>query len=172
MAKYSHFEFWLACDSPANRVPTVIHPDVERWMPPPVGSYKINVDAAFAEKSRHSAFGVICRDANGLVQWGFVDKMKSLSAFMSEALALKRALMLAMDMGHDKVIFETNCLLLVKSISLNQPDLHDWRCRSIIHECVTALSSKVGFSLCFTRRQSCQAADFLAAVAFKDVCTH
>lgn len=29
LAKYSHFEFWLACDSPTNRVSTVIHPNVK-----------------------------------------------------------------------------------------------------------------------------------------------
>lgn len=35
-------------------------------MPPLIGSYKINIGATFAEESPHSAFGVICRDANGL----------------------------------------------------------------------------------------------------------
>ena len=37
--------------------------------------------------------------------WGFVEKVKSISVFMTEALALRKALMLVMDLGHDMVVF-------------------------------------------------------------------
>lgn len=90
---------------------------------------------------------------------------------MSEALALKRALTLAINMGHDKVIFETDYLLLVKSISLNQLDLHDWRCRSIIHGCITALSSKVVFLCAILLVRVIKQLTFLQLLLLR-MCTH
>ena len=114
--------------------------------------------------------GVICRDTHGYFKWGFVDKVKSLSAFMTEALALKRALLLAIDLGHDKVIFETDCLLLLNCVAQNKPESYEWQCRSIVQEIITLFSSKAGFSISFTPRSGNLAADHLAAFVCKDAC--
>ncbi|XP_054811526.1 uncharacterized protein LOC129312814 isoform X2 [Prosopis cineraria] len=75
------------------------------WKPLLAGVHKINVDGSYSANSDYAAIGVICRDSTGSFQWGFVDKLKSLSAFMTEALGLKRALMLVIHHGHDKVGF-------------------------------------------------------------------
>ena len=78
---------------------------------------KINIDGAFSFDRVPAAIGIVCRDCYGSFQWGFVDKVKSISTFMIEALALKRALMLAIDLGRDKVLFEFDCLLLISCIN-------------------------------------------------------
>ena len=140
------------------------------WVRPPDGFLKINSDGAFYQDTQNGAIGIVCRDDAGTFKWGFVDKIKSVSAFMSEALALKRALMLATDLGHDKVIFETDSQLLAQSILLHRTDLYDWRSRSIVHDIIHLLKSNVGFSISFFSRQGNAAADRLAAEAFKGVC--
>ncbi|KAK4258183.1 hypothetical protein QN277_007656 [Acacia crassicarpa] len=122
------------------------------WSPPSVGKLKFNCDGAFSANMSDAAIGVICRDHFGDFKWGFVDKVKSISAFMTEALALKRALMLAVDLGHDNVIFETDCLSLLKCVDAKAPDMIDWRSRSIIFDIICLLGTKVGFSLSFTPR--------------------
>ena len=88
---------------------------------------------------------------------------------MIEALALKRALLIAIDLGYDKAIFETDCLMLKNCIEKKQPDLHEWQCRACIMEILDLMSSKARFSISFTLRSGNKAADHLAAEACKDV---
>ncbi|KAK4277907.1 hypothetical protein QN277_015828 [Acacia crassicarpa] len=75
------------------------------WSPPESGVVKINSNGVFSNERCHAAIGVVCRDHNGFFRWGYVDKMKSISAFMTEALAMQRAMLLAVDIGLDKAIF-------------------------------------------------------------------
>ena len=88
---------------------------------------------------------------------------------MTEALALKRALMITIDLGLDKVCFESDSLLLVNEVSSHSTQSHDWRCRHIIHEIVGLLSSSVEFSVCFTPHTGNAAADCIAAEVYKGV---
>ena len=88
---------------------------------------------------------------------------------MTEALALKRALLLALDLSYDKVVFETDCLLLKRNIDKGGVEICEWQCRSIIHEILQLLASQVGFSICFTLREGNRVADHLAARAYKEV---
>ncbi|KAK4270407.1 hypothetical protein QN277_023445 [Acacia crassicarpa] len=172
MARKNNVDFWAhcaknwkeplgsrGCDSPGTK-----------WSPPDHVSLKINCDGAFSSYVSDAAIGVICRDFAGSFRWGFVDKVKSISAFMTEALALKRALLSALDLGHDKVIFETDCLSLLLCVQTKSPDKYDWKCRGIIYDIIRLLSSRVGFSLFFSPRGGNGAADFLAADAYKGVC--
>ncbi|KAK4259283.1 hypothetical protein QN277_005630 [Acacia crassicarpa] len=88
---------------------------------------------------------------------------------MTEALALKRALLLALDIGLDKVVFESDCLSLLACVEAKSPDLYDWRSRGIILDIIGLLSSRVGFSFIFSPRGANRAADLLAADAYKGV---
>ena len=164
-------EFWKVndCIQHLTNLISPHQPNV-RWVKPPTNFLKINCDGSFKDQMSEAGIGAICRDFQGNFKWGFVDKIKSLSAFMTEALALKRALLLAIDLGHDKVIFETDCLLLKDCVALNKPESHEWKCRSIVQEIINLFSSKAGFSISFTLRSGNLAADHLAAVACKDVC--
>ena len=164
-------EFWKVIDRLHQPTDPAIRTDINvRWQKPPATFLKINCDGSFRDHMTEAGVGVICRDTHGYFKWGFVDKVKSLSAFMTEALALKRALLLAIDLGHDKVIFETDCLLLLNCVAQNKPESYEWQCRSIVQEIITLFSSKAGFSISFTLRSGNLAADHLAAFVCKDVC--
>ena len=89
---------------------------------------------------------------------------------MTETLALKRALLFALDLGHDKVIFESDCLSLLSCVKAKSPDLYDWKCRGIIQDIICLLPSRVGFSLSFSPRGGNHAADILVVDAYKGVC--
>ena len=88
---------------------------------------------------------------------------------MSEALALKRALMLAVDLGHVNICFETDSLLLVKSIFDHELNSVEWRSRGIIQDIINLLAPNIGFSVTFLPRLGNAAADCLAAEASKGV---
>ena len=88
---------------------------------------------------------------------------------MTEALALQRALMLANDLGLNKILFESDSLLLVMSLATKKPALHDWRCRHIILNIVSLMSSLVGSFVPFIPRDGNAAADCIAAEAHKGV---
>ncbi|KAK4266919.1 hypothetical protein QN277_023777 [Acacia crassicarpa] len=100
------------------------------WLPPESGLVKINTDGDFSSEKVPAVIGVVCRDHLGFLQWGYVDKVKSISAFMTEALALKRALLLAVDIGIDNAIFESNCLSLISYSNAKSPDMIKWRSRT------------------------------------------
>ncbi|KAK4258076.1 hypothetical protein QN277_007576 [Acacia crassicarpa] len=170
-ATRSNSEFWECIDRKQEVDASVMHDTRnDRWAPPIPGQLKINLDGAYVSGCPYGAIGVVCRDHFGTFKWGFIDKVKSISAFMTEALALKRALMLAVDLGHDNVIFETDCLLLLSCFNAKIPDLYDWRSRSILHDIIRLFSDRVGFSLSFIPRRGNRVADFLAAIAYKEVC--
>lgn len=60
-----------------------------QWSPPPLEFFKINCDGCFFEGRTDASIGLICRDEYEYFVWAFGDKVKSISAFMSEALTLK-----------------------------------------------------------------------------------
>ncbi|KAK4255804.1 hypothetical protein QN277_008752 [Acacia crassicarpa] len=104
------------------------------------------------------------------MKWAFVDKGKSLSAFMTEALALKRALMIVQDLGNKNVIFETDCQVLVHYLEKTQPDLGEWQSRGILDDILGTLESDPSFLVQFIPRQGNKVADLLAAITYKGVC--
>ena len=158
-------------------IPLLIQETTERnhvskckhWSNPPVNYLKINSDGSFTDISNEAGIGIVCRDYEGTFKWGFIDKVKSISAFMTEALALKKALLLALDLGYDMVMFETDCMLLKQNIVKDGSEIYEWQSRSIILEIVKLLSSQAGFSICFTPREGNGIADHLAAEAHKEV---
>lgn len=103
-----------------------------RWMALSVDCMKVNCDGVFSKDINNAAVEIICRDHEGIMKWGFVDKVKSLSAFMTEALALKRALLLAIDISTDIIMFEIDCLSLVTCMLKSQPALGKWTSRGFL----------------------------------------
>lgn len=58
--------------------------DHGRWLPPPQGTLKLNVDASRCSESRVGLVAGICRDANGLLVAGFAKKIHAMSALVAE----------------------------------------------------------------------------------------
>ena len=98
---------------------------IAHWSPLDLSCLKLNVGGAFHLGMDVGAIGVVCRDCFGQFRWAFIDKVKSISVFMTEVLALKRALLLALDLGHDKVVIETDCLPLFACVDAKSPNSFD-----------------------------------------------
>lgn len=148
LARRSTLEFWEACDFSKDQSDKIEVPtSTPHWNAPPLGFLKINCDGAFNDSHKSAAIGICCRNASGVFPWGLCDKVKSLSAFMIEALALHRALLLAKDLALSKVIFECDCKMLVSCFQHKHLNLVDWRCRGIINDISVLMASETGFSL-------------------------
>ena len=63
------------------------------------------------------------------------------------ALALKRALMIVIDLGLDKVKFDSDCLLPNQCAVNKQARIHEWCCKGVIQEIKDVLSPKAFFVL-------------------------
>ena len=168
MAAKINREFWKVNSSNCE-VDVKLSGVSNHWHSPSSGFLKINVDGAFSPLSKEATIGMICRDESGWFKWGFVDKIKSLSAFMTEALALKRALLIAIDLGLNKVIFESDSLFFIQSVQSKRPDLHDWRSRGMVQDIIKLLASNVGFTVYYVPRKCNAAADCIAAESYKRV---
>ena len=57
----------------------------------------------------------------------------------------------------------------MKSVNAKNPNFHDWRCRHIVQNIISLLSSSVGSLVSFIPRDGNAAADCIAAEAYKGV---
>jgi hypothetical protein len=85
-----------------------------RWIPPPQGYVKMNVDAAVSKTSNGGALGVVCRREDGsflgasaLTIQGIVDPT------ILEAMACREALALAENLYLQKVVVASDCLTVI-----------------------------------------------------------
>ncbi|XP_039173651.1 uncharacterized protein LOC120296066 [Eucalyptus grandis] len=64
-----------------------------KWVSPPKGSLKYNVDGSWKEEQRERAMVGICRNEQGILIDGFAEKIAADSALKTEALALLATLL-------------------------------------------------------------------------------
>lgn len=90
---------------------------MRRWIPPPPGSIKGNVDAAISADKKWSAAAAIFRSESGefmgasaLVMHGVHDPA------CAEAIACREALCLAQDQGATSVLIASDCQGVIRSI--------------------------------------------------------
>lgn len=80
---------------------------VYSWSPPPQGLYKAKVDRALFASSKHGGICAVSRNHKGQVMDAFsavVDNIQE--AQIIEALAMRRATLLAVETSFPNVIFE------------------------------------------------------------------
>ena len=86
MAKIAMEDY--ACSTSWDFDPT--RPAPSKWVPPPPGIHKVNVDGAFSEQDNFSSVGVAIRDSNGQVVATFFLPLQSYySAELTEIFALE-----------------------------------------------------------------------------------
>jgi ribonuclease HI len=88
-----------------------------RWIAPPEGFAKFNVDAAVAKNTGGGALGVVCRSAGGV----FLGASSLVVAGISdpatlEALACRETLALAEDLNIQKMVVASDCLQVINNI--------------------------------------------------------
>ncbi|XP_023878442.1 uncharacterized protein LOC111990905 [Quercus suber] len=91
-----------------------------RWMTPPQGVFKINVDGATSDQGRNSSIGVIIRDCNGQVVVAF--SKYSHGRFVAdqvEALVMEQGILLAQELQLSCVILESDALAVIQAINDN-----------------------------------------------------
>ncbi|XP_074314906.1 uncharacterized protein LOC141651080 [Silene latifolia] len=86
------------------------------WTRPPEDFVKVNVDAGTKEGEGISV-GVICRDERGEVMWGVSEVMEqNWEPQFAEAVAVLEGMKEAKRRGHQKIMVESDCLVLIESL--------------------------------------------------------
>lgn len=83
----------------------------EQWCPPPVGVYKVNVDAAVHKEQHLMGLGAVIRDSHGQVISAAIQNLEFQGdVSVAKAQAVKWGMELALEAKVTAVIIETDCL--------------------------------------------------------------
>jgi ribonuclease HI len=83
-----------------------------------LGCLKVNYDGAVFVETNEGGISVVIRDDHGLPMISLSQKIPYLgSSIMMEVLALRRALLLAIEMGFQSVILESDSEIAVKAVT-------------------------------------------------------
>ena len=89
-----------------------------KWMAPPPGVFKINVNGATFEIDRNSSVGVVIRDAVGNIHAACCKYLQGQYLMKEvEALAMECGLLLAKEQKLSQIILESYALIAVTSVS-------------------------------------------------------
>jgi ribonuclease HI len=133
----------------------------QKWVPPPMGSVLVNVDAAVFASSRRMGAGIVVRDHAGLFITACGDSQQEVtSPEMAEALALRRAVSFAVNEGFTKVIFASDCLSVINRIA--EPLVDRSFCGPVIEDVKLAAASFESCSFTHVSRSLNMAAHCLA----------
>ncbi|XP_028783254.1 uncharacterized protein LOC114739365 [Neltuma alba] len=108
-------EFWVAKGWIKERVLPSFNREGSVWKTPNHGCTKVNIDGSFLSKTGKAGIGIIFRNNNGDLLKFVAEQAKSTSAFMSEALAPRKALDLIKLSGNGTYLIESDCEALVKT---------------------------------------------------------
>ncbi|XP_025678982.1 uncharacterized protein [Arachis hypogaea] len=86
------------------------------WRPPPPGWIKCNVDAAFLEVFFGGATAAVFRDHAGNLLTASNSKIAASSPLAAEALAVRKALIIAKNFQLKRIIFESDSLILIQAL--------------------------------------------------------
>ncbi|KAL6176690.1 hypothetical protein ACLB2K_053323 [Fragaria x ananassa] len=88
------------------------------WTPPPNGWLKANLDGAFNPITRIRGVGVIVQDSNAVVVRGLCFRVSNGTyAEIEKAFAGRVAGEMANEYGYSPIVFDSDCLKLVKAVS-------------------------------------------------------
>ena len=92
------------------------------WSPPPLGLYKVNVDAATFKDIRATGIGVVIRDSLAKVAAILCRKLDaSLSPLEAESKALEAGILFAQCRGCSAVVLEGDSLVLINALAGSSP---------------------------------------------------
>uniref|UniRef100_A0ACD5Y4F7 Uncharacterized protein n=1 Tax=Avena sativa TaxID=4498 RepID=A0ACD5Y4F7_AVESA len=95
----------------------------QKWSPPPPGKVLVNVDPALFADRRCMAMGAVLRDHNGSFILAASEPLVGFSTpELAEALALRRAMLIAREQRVHQVIFESDCLSLINRLKSSNQD--------------------------------------------------
>ncbi|GLT51765.1 hypothetical protein SLA2020_251510 [Shorea laevis] len=120
---------------------SMLSPKLQRlvgWKPPPIGTFKINVDGSAQNSHGVSVAGGLCRDSQGNWQFGFHVQLGVGHAIRAEIYAILKALELAWQKGYRNIIIESDSLLAIHKINFGATHRDPYgnlvsRCRALLH---------------------------------------
>nr|XP_023880678.1 uncharacterized protein LOC111993059 [Quercus suber] len=99
----------------------------QAWQPPPCLQYKLNFDGAVFDSGDSSGYGAIIRNEKGEVMVAISAKEGAVSDSEEvEALACRKALEVAVDIGFTDLIIEGDNVALMKTIAQVQQESYSW----------------------------------------------
>uniref|UniRef100_A0A803QE18 Reverse transcriptase n=1 Tax=Cannabis sativa TaxID=3483 RepID=A0A803QE18_CANSA len=139
----SYINQWL-CAQKNRMEPILVHADQgwgsEHWTKPDMDTVKINVDGAIFVASNSFGFGFIARDFEGrIIEAVSKNNGGNVSPEIAEAYGIKEALSWIKDKGWNKVLVETDCLVVLQGIDNNFQlpsafGVNIWDCKKLIYE--------------------------------------
>ena len=103
-----------------------------RWIPPPAGAMKLNVDAAVSKNAGRASAAAVARDANGLFLGASAVVVTGMTnPETMEVLACREGLALAQDLRLGRTRLASDCASAVGSIKTEQAH---GSCGAIIRE--------------------------------------
>ncbi|KAL6126994.1 hypothetical protein ACLB2K_075039 [Fragaria x ananassa] len=133
---------FLAANAPVGSIGAIASP--MQWFPPPVGTFKVNVDASWHPPNR-TGIGVVIRDSDRRVIAGTSFSCRSSSVIEAEATASLAGIDLAASLQLMEIIMETDAKEVVEEILSNQRKVC-WKSYLIIQQ---IRSKSSGFSNCY-----------------------
>ncbi|KAL4383031.1 hypothetical protein GQ457_15G002040 [Hibiscus cannabinus] len=138
------------------------------WTPPPPGFLKINCGAAFEALSGRAVAACVVRDEYGKIIKGETLSFISRSASIAEAIAVRLGVLLAINEGWIKAIFESDNKGVITRI--NSGMFNAWESKAVEMNIFSLKESHPCFSFCFVKRNCNKAADWIARATIKGVC--
>ncbi|KAL3719608.1 hypothetical protein ACJRO7_004564 [Eucalyptus globulus] len=146
----------------------------ETWLPPLLGTLRINIDASFAldlakdaastdarDPPRHrAAIACVCRDHRGFLVDGFVKPVDAASASQAEAIAMDETLNFIESRSFLSPQVHSDCLSLVHTLK-SSTEL-SWELQPIVSQAQAKLAHLPGLSLAHCNRSSNCPADWIA----------
>ena len=134
MSKGRKYEFQLLHQT----VGTPQHRNHIRWKPPDQGVYKVNYDGAISTQQAKVGIGVVIRNEDGVVMASMSQQLPlPTTVAMVEALAARKAIEFALELGLTKVIMEGDSKVICRelqdpspSLALHEHILQDVKCLS------------------------------------------
>ena len=137
---------------------------MHQWRPPEQGIYKVNFDAAVFKSSNTAGIGVIIRDWGGQAIGALSMSMPLANSVSDmEALACRRAVQFAVDLGLHRVFFEGDSVIVINAVSQENAALSLYG--FIVEDILSLVSSFLSFEFVHVPRSGNIVANALAKKA-------
>jgi len=131
------------------------------WSKPPTDWIKCNVDCALFEVEGKFGVGICFRDSLGqLIQAHSMVFPSIPTAVEYEAPTIQQALQISLDLGLTRVVFETDCQLVVNAVLGNNSYVNELGI--LLSNCRTLLFFNASYALAYVGRQANRVAHNLA----------
>ncbi|XP_043706355.1 uncharacterized protein LOC122656002 [Telopea speciosissima] len=136
--------------------------------PPPVGVVKVDCDAAFIKDTAKGGLGVIFRDHTGVVLRARSIPIMLSSVIHGEIMAIRSALLLALDLGYNNLVVVSNSRDAILFIEGSKSP--SWEMEGLVDDVVNLKSSFSYISFSFVPRAMNIVSDALARKALSLGC--